>query len=129
MWYYTSLNFKKSRKMINPDDYAILKQTLLDQERLFIKLDLITNEYEESQLLEIGFYFEDEEKFSRRWLTLSSKIVDALAIALEGYNVELLRNVILDERVLHLRMIKDENSEEIKISYAKDGSLSITQLS
>jgi hypothetical protein len=129
MWYYTSLNFKKSRKMINPDDYAILKQTLLDQERLFIKLDLITNEYEESQLLESGFYFEDEEKFSRRWLTLSSKIVDAIAIALEGYNVELLRNVILDERVLHLRMIKDENSEEIKISYAKDGSLSITQLS
>jgi hypothetical protein len=115
--------------MINPDDYAILKQTLLDQERLFIKLDLITNEYEESQLLESGFYFEDEEKFSRRWLTLSSKIVDAIAIALEGYNVELLRNVILDERVLHLRMIKDENSEEIKISYAKDGSLSITQLS
>lgn len=115
--------------MLHQDDYEFLKEILLSQERLFSKLDMVTREYEDSFLLEANFYHEEEDKFMRRYKILTTKIVDALADALKVYTIELKRNRVLEERILHLRLLQEENITEITINYTKEGSLSIAQLS
>ena len=115
--------------MINEDDYEVLKGSFVDSQRLFDKLNIVANNVENLDFDESGLYHDDEEMFQRHWLKLSSKIVDALDNALDGYNIELLKNELLEQRELTFNLIKDEVKSKIKVDYSEDGSLSISQIS
>ncbi len=115
--------------MINEDDYEVLKGSFVDSQRLFDKLNIVANNVENLDFDESGLYHDDEEMFQRHWLKLSSKIVDALDNALDGYNIELLKNELLEQRELTFNLIKDEVKSKIKVDYSEDGSLSILQIS
>ena len=116
--------------MLNEDDYEKLKGSFVESQRLFDKLNRVANQAAEINYDSLGLYVEDEETCKRHWLTLSSKIVDALSNSLNGYNIELLHNKDLEVRELTLNLHKyEENSSQIKVDYSEDGSLSILQIS
>ncbi|MEA2100629.1 MAG: hypothetical protein U9P72_10925 [Campylobacterota bacterium] len=124
--------------MLNTDDYEILKNSFIDSQRLFNKLNVVANNVENMEFDESGLYQEDEEMYERHWLKLSSKIVDALDESLDGYGIELLKNDSLELRELTFNLIKDDVMSEtgplgekskIKVDYSEDGSLNILQIS
>ncbi len=115
--------------MLNENDYEILKESFVESQRLFDKLNRVANQARDINYDSLGLYLEEEETYKRHWLTLSSKIVDALSTALEGYKIELLHNKDLEMRDLTLNLYKDELLSQIKVDYSEDGSLSILQMS
>jgi len=115
--------------MLNEDEYEVLKRSFIDSQRLFDKLNRVANQAQEIEYDGIGLYIEDEETCKRHWLTLSSKVVDALSSALGGHSVELLQNKSLQMRELTIFLHKAEVSSQIKVDYSEDGSLSIFQMS
>lgn len=115
--------------MINTEDYEILKSSFLDSQRLFDKLNVVATNVENMEYDESGLYGEEEEMYERHWLKLSSKIVDALDNALDGYSIELLKNDNLELRELTFNLIKDDIKSKIKVDYSDDGSLGISQIS
>ncbi|MFA6196375.1 MAG: hypothetical protein WC656_07000 [Sulfurimonas sp.] len=116
--------------MLNENDYEVLKKSFVESQRLFDKLNRVANQAADINYDSLGLYLEEEETCKRHWLTLSSKIVDALSHSLDGYNIELLKNKDLELRELTLNLHKEEeNSSQIKVDYSEDGSLSILQMS
>ena len=114
--------------MINDDDYEILKNSFVDSQRLFDKLNIVADNVSNMEYDESGLFYEEEEMYERHWLKLSSKIVDALDNALSGYSIELLKNETLDIRELTFNLIKDDEKNKIKVDYSEPGSLSISQI-
>ena len=113
--------------MLNTEDYEILKNSFIDSQRLFDKLNVVATNIENMDFDESGLYQEEEEMYERHWLKLSSKIVDALDNSLDGYGVELLKNDSLELRELTFNLIKDDEKSKIKVDYSDDGSLNILQ--
>ena len=115
--------------MINEEDYEVLKGSFVESQRLFDKLNSVATSIENLDFDESGLYQDDEEMYERHWLKLSSKIVDALDIALDGYSIELLKNELLDQRELTFNLIKGKEKSKIKVDYSEVDSLSILQIS
>lgn len=115
--------------MLNTEDYEILKNSFVDSQRLFDKLNTVANNVENMEYDESGLFYEEEEMYERHWLKLSSKIVDALNGTLDGYAIELLKNDSLELRELTFNLIKDDNKSRIKVDYSEDSSLNISQIS
>ena len=115
--------------MINEDDYDILKNSFVDSQRLFDKLNRVATNVENMEFDESGLYHEEEEMYERHWLKLSSKIVDALDSSLDGYNIELVKNDSLEVRELIFNLIKDGEKSRIKVDYSDGESLNIVQIS
>ena len=115
--------------MINTEDYEILKNSFVQSQRLFDKLNVVANNVDNIEYDESGLYGEEEEMYERHWLKLSSKIVDALDETLDGYSIELLKNNELNLRELTFNLIKDDTKSKIKVDYSEDGSLGISQIS
>ena len=115
--------------MLNENDYEKLKESFINSQRLFDKLNRVANQASELDYDESGLYQDDEEMYQRHWLKLSSKIVDALSIALNNYDIELLKNEELQDRKLVLNIKKDEEISKISVDYSENGALSISQLS
>lgn len=115
--------------MLNTEDYEILKSSFIESQRLFDKLNNVATNYRNIDFDESGLYQEEEERYERHWLKLSSKIVDALEESLNGYKVELLKNNDLGLRELNLNIVSENEKSKIKVDYSEDGSLSISQIS
>jgi len=115
--------------MINDEDYEILKENFVESERLFTKLNHVANQFSELELDESGMFIEEEEILERHWLKLSSKIVDSLSEALDGYSIELLENESLEVRSLTMNLTKDDEVSRVQVDYSQDGELNISQLS
>ena len=115
--------------MINEEDYTILKDSFIDSQRLFDKLNIVANNVENMDFDESGLYHDDEEMYERHWLKLSSKIVDGLNKALETYTIELVKNDTLDMRELSFNLIRDDEKSRVKVDYSESGSLNIIQIS
>jgi len=115
--------------MLNTEDYEILKNSFVDSQRLFDKLNIVANNVADMEFDESGLYQEDEEMYERHWLKLSSKIVDALNDSLDGYGIELLKNDSLESKELSFNLIKDEEISKIKVDYSENDSLNIIQVS
>ena len=115
--------------MLNNDDYEILKDSFIDSQRLFTKLNTVANNVENMDFDESGLYQEEEEMYERHWLKLSSKIVDALSLSLSEYQIELLKNDSLELRKLSFNLIKDDIKSKIQVDYSEGDSLSILQIS
>ena len=115
--------------MINDEDYELLKENFIESERLFSKLNHVSNQFAELEMDESGMFIEEEEILERHWLTLSTKVVDSLSESLEGYNIELLENESLEERNLTLNLTKDDEASKVHVDYSQDGELNISQLS
>ena len=114
--------------MLNDEDYGVLKKSLVDSQRLFNKLNDVANETIELEYDESGLFYEKEEVLERHWLTLSSKIVDALSEALDSYSIELLKNESLETRELTINLTKENVSSRLVVDYSEDGALSISQI-
>ncbi|EQB35420.1 hypothetical protein M947_09055 [Sulfurimonas hongkongensis] len=114
--------------MLN-DDYVVLKNSFIESQRLFDKLNIVANQAKEIEYDESGLFYEDEERVQRHWLKLSSKIVDALSHDLDSYKVELLKNEDLEARELSINLIKDGEISKILVDYSRDGAINITQIS
>lgn len=114
--------------MLNDEDYDVLKKNLIDSQRLFDKLNNVANQADELEYDESGLFYEEEEVLQRHWLTLSSKIVDALSEALDNYCIELLKNESLETRELTINLTKEDVSSRIVLDYSEDGALSISQI-
>lgn len=115
--------------MLVEADYEILKNSFVESQRLFDKLNNVCMQAKELDYDESGLYQEDEERLERHWLKLSSKIVDGLSSSLQEYKIELLKNNSLEESELRFNISKDEEVSKILVDYSEGGSLSITQLS
>jgi len=115
--------------VLNDNDYIVLKNSFIESQRLFDKLNIVANEACEIEYDESGFYCEDEERVQRHWLKLSSKIVDALSYDLESYKIELLKNKNLETRELSINLVKEYETSKILVDYSKDSTISITQIS
>ena len=115
--------------MLNTQDYEILKNSFIDSQRLFDKLNVVATNVENMEFDESGLYQEEEEMYERHWLKLSSKIVNALDEALNGYGIELLKNDSLELKELSFNLIKDEEISKIKVDYSENSSLNILQVS
>ena len=112
--------------MLNENDYEILKSSFIDSKILFTKLNRVADQASELDYDESGLYIDDEETYSRHWLTLSTKIVDALSKSLKGHNIELLKNESLETRELSLNLHKDDVKSKLHID---NDALSISQIS
>lgn len=115
--------------MLNENDYEILKRSFIESQMLFNRLNRVANEAAEIEYDGIGLYIDDEETCKRHWLTVSSKVIDALGNALPEHAVELLQNKSLETRELTIYLHKGDESSQIKVDYSEDGSLSILQMS
>ncbi|WP_455756539.1 hypothetical protein [Sulfurimonas sp.] len=115
--------------MLNTDDYEVLKDSFINSQRLFNKLNDVATNFQEMEFDESGLYQDEEEMYERHWLKLSSKITDALDSSLNGYSIELVNNDNLELRELTFNLIKDEDRSRIKVDYSEDGSLNISQIS
>lgn len=115
--------------MLNEEDYSVLKNSFIDSQRLFNKLNDVANQACELDYDESGLFYEKEEILDRHWLTLSSKIIDALGNSLEDYSVELLKNDTLEKRELSINLLKEDESSKIVVDYSEDGAISISQIS
>ena len=115
--------------MLHEEDYEILKNSFVEAQRLFDKLNHVCTQAKELDYDESGLYQDEEERLERHWLKLSSKIIDALSSSINGYNIELLNNDSLEASELKFNMIKDDEVSKILVDYSEDGALSITQLS
>ena len=114
--------------MLLEEDYEILKESFIESQRLFDKLNHVCTQAKELDY-ESGLYQDEEERLERHWLKLSSKIVDGLSLAMDKYNIELLKNSSLEDSELKFNMSKDDETSKIVVDYSEDGALSITQLS
>ncbi len=115
--------------MLNEENYEILKDSFIESQRLFNKLGVVATNASNLDYDESGLYQEDEEMYKRHWLTLSSKIVDALATSLEGFSVELVKNELLETRELTFNLKKEEEFSKVRVNYDVDDTLNITQVS
>ena len=115
--------------MLKEDDYEKLKQSFVDSQRLFDKLNSVANQAEELEYDESGMYAEDEETLQRHRLKLSAKIVDGLNKALDGYMIEPIDLLNIDSRELNINLVKENIVSRIKVDYSEDGAISITQIS
>jgi len=115
--------------MLLEEDYEVLKNSFVESQRLFNKLNHVCTQAKELDYDESGLYQDEEERLERHWLKLSSKIIDALSSSINGYNIELLNNDSLEASELKFNMIKDDEVSKILVDYSEDGALSITQLS
>ena len=115
--------------MLLEEDYEILKESFIESQRLFDKLNHVCTQAKELDYDESGLYQDEEERLERHWLKLSSKIVDGLSLAMDKYNIELLKNSSLEDSELKFNMSKDDEISKIVVDYSEDGALSITQLS
>ena len=115
--------------MLNEDDYEILKKSFIESQRLFDKLNNVANQAANIDYDESGLYSDDEDVYERHWLTLSSKIIDALSNSLGNHSVELLKNASLETRELSINLKKDDELSKIVVNYSEDGALGISQIS
>lgn len=115
--------------MLNDNDYVVLKNSFIESQRLFDKLNKVANEAYEIQYDQSGFFSDHVERLQRHWQILSSKVVDALASSLESYKIELLKNKNLESRELNINLIKDNEISKILVDYSQDGAINITQIS
>jgi len=115
--------------MLNDEDYKVLEESFEESQRLFNKLNQVAKNVENIYLDDSEIYEDEEQKFERHWIILSRKIVDALALKLEEYSIELIKNSSLDATHLKFNLIKDDEVSKIRVDYAKENTLSITQLS
>ena len=119
----------KCKEMIKEDDYEILKNSLVESKRLFSKLNIVADNIVNLDYDESGLYQDEEEKYERHWIKLSSKVVDAIQESLSDYTIELLKNESLEQRELTINLINNEVKSKIKIDYSESDSLNITQIS
>lgn len=115
--------------MLLEENYEILKDSFIESQRLFDKLNHVSVQAKEIDYDESGLYQDEEERLERHWLKLSSKIVDGLSNSMDGYNIELLSNDSLEASELKFNIIKEDEVSKILVDYSEDGALSITQLS
>ena len=115
--------------MLNTDDYEVLKSSFVESKRLFSKLGKVANSAANIDYDESGLYQDDVDTYSRHWLTLSTKIVDALSDSMDGYSIELLKNDLLETKSLTFNLSKEEESSKIVVEYSDEESISITQIS
>jgi uncharacterized protein YdcH (DUF465 family) len=115
--------------MLLEENYEILKDSFIESQRLFDKLNHVSVQAKEIDYDESGLYQDEEERLERHWLKLSSKIVDGLSNSMDGYNIELLNNDSLEASELKFNIIKEDEVSKILVDYSEDGALSITQLS
>jgi len=119
----------KCKEMIKEDDYEILKNSLVESKRLFSKLNIVADNIVNLDYDESGLYQDEEEKYERHWIKLSSKVVDAIQESLSDYTIELLKNESLEQRELTINLINNEVKSKIKVDYSESDSLNITQIS
>jgi len=115
--------------MLNEEDYTTLKNSFVESQILFDKLNRVADQASALDYDESGLYTEDEDIYKRHWLKLSSKIIDSLSLCLESHAVELLKNNSLEMRELSINLIKEEESSKIVIDYSENGAISISQIS
>lgn len=115
--------------MLQEEEYEALKNSFIESQRLFDKLNRVAKQYNEIEYDESGFSLEEEETLERHWLKLSSKIVDALAEQLQDFNIELKKNETLAVQKLQLKLTKEEDQSNIDVDYSEDGAISISQIS
>ncbi len=115
--------------MLNDDNYELLKESFVKSQRLFNKLGKVARSIENLDYDESGLYQEEEDRYERHWLKLSSKIVDALSEDLKDYSIELLANDTLDIKELTFNLKKDDEVSKLCINFSQDDSLQITQIS
>ncbi len=115
--------------MLNEDDYENLKLSLVDSQVLFDKLNTVANQFLDLDFDESGLYINEENRLKRHWLKISSKITDALSLALGQYNIELLQNKSLDDRILIFIIKKNDELIKFRINYSECDSLSISKMS
>ena len=115
--------------MLLEEDYEILKDSFIESQRLFDKLNYVCVQAKELDYDESGLYQDEEERLERHWLKLSSKIVDGISSSMDGYTIELLNYSSLEDSELKFNMIKDNEQSKIVVDYSENGAISITQLS
>jgi len=115
--------------MLIEEDYEILKNSFIESQRLFDKLNYVCVQAKDLNYDESGLYQDEEERLERHWLKLSSKIVDGLSHSLDGYRIELLKNSSLESSELKFNISKEDVISKILVDYSENGALSITQLS
>jgi len=114
--------------MLNEEDYDRLQNSFRDSQRLFNKLNIVADNAEKIYYDDGELYDEESERYTRHWLKLSSKIVDALSLVLTEYNIELLKNDSLELRELTFNLIQDGVKTKIKVDFSENDSLKIEQL-
>ncbi|MEA3370254.1 MAG: hypothetical protein U9Q40_02870 [Campylobacterota bacterium] len=115
--------------MLIENDYEILKESFIESQRLFDKLNYVAVQAKELDYDESGLYQEEEERLERHWLKLSTKIVDGLSSSMDADSIELFKYKSLEDNELKFKISKDDEISEILVDYSEDGALSITQIS
>ena len=115
--------------MLENNEYEILKESLINSQRLFTKLASVSDSIANIDYDESGLYCEEEDMYKRHWIKLSSKVVDSLSQDLNEYDIELLENKNLELKELNLNLVKDGVRNKICVNYNDSDALNILQIS
>lgn len=115
--------------MLNEEKYELLKDSLVQSQRLFSKLNLVASQAKEIDYDESGLYQDDEDMCKRHWLKLSTKIVDNISESLPEYKIELLNNNSLESTELVFNLLDEETKSKVTVDYSEDSAISINQIS
>lgn len=119
----------KVHNMLNTEDYDSLKDSFIESQRLFDKLNHVADQADVLEYDESGMYGDEETMLQRHWLKLSAKIVDGLSQSLDKHRIELVSATALEQRHLELNLINDDINSKISVDYSQTGEISISQIS
>ncbi len=122
---------EKNGRAMNDETYDTVKSILAENERLFMKLQRVAEEYDAIEFDESGFYIEKEQRCERHWETLARKVAEALQEGVEGIDIRVLKNSAPNIRSVSFDITAGEGdareTTRLSVDYAAEGSLAITR--
>ncbi|MGD9719191.1 MAG: hypothetical protein AB7U24_08125 [Sulfurimonadaceae bacterium] len=115
--------------MLDTQEYENFKESLIGAQRLFEKLRSIVLQAEALQYDDSGFFNEGEERLSRQRSKLNQKLLEHIKNYCPQWELELVQSKNLETTRTLLHLKEGAVTTKIEIDYAKNDSISITQLS
>jgi hypothetical protein len=103
-----------------------VKEQLVANERLFIKLRRTAEQYRAIDFDESGLYDDDEATALRHWDKLTSKVVTALNETIQGYEIVRAKERSPEEYCVDFKIFNEEDAYHISVSYLDDNELRIS---
>lgn len=115
--------------MLDTQDYDNFKESLSEAQRLFEKLRNVVSQSALVQYDDSGFFYEGEERLRKQRSKLNQKLLGVIQEHCPKWELALSQSKNLDTTRMTLHLKEGTETTKIEIDYAKNDSISITQLS
>lgn len=115
--------------MLDTQDYEKFKESLIAAQHLFEKLGSVVSQAAVMQYDDSGFFYEGEGRLRRQRSKLHQKLLGVIQEYCPKRELELVQSKNLETTRIVLHLKEGKETTKIEIDYAKNDSISITQLS